>query len=132
MEDGKYVILYVDDDPDFLMTVRTILEKNDYVMIEAPTAEDGLRVFKEQRPDLVIVNSVIRPSGEDEPIKVDWRLTGEGEAFKILDIVAEGVSLAITYRQEYASVLSKEGGNVDALTARLREMVASGALASPQ
>ena len=79
-------------------------------------------------PDLVIVKSVIKAVGE-EPIRVDWRLSQIGGDYKILDIVAEGVSLAITYRQEYASVVSQAGGNVDALTDQLKTKVAAGAFA---
>ena len=56
MKSGKHVILYIDDDPDYLEAVRTILEANDYVMLEAASAEEGLMVYKEERPDLVIVD----------------------------------------------------------------------------
>lgn len=93
-----------------------------------PELDFGREVRDTARPKLVIVTSVIRTPG-DEPFKVDWRLTEKDDQFRILDVVGEGVSLAITYRQEYASVLSKAGGNVDALTDRLREMVDSGAFA---
>ena len=53
MQDGKHVILYVEDDPDFRDAMRQILEANGYVMVEAASAEDGLRTFKEAKPDLV-------------------------------------------------------------------------------
>ncbi len=79
-------------------------------------------------PDLVIVKSVIRAVG-NEPIRVDWRLTQAGAGYKILDVVAEGVSLAITYRQEYASVVSQAGGNIDVLTEQLKSKVEDGAFA---
>lgn len=56
MRDGKHVILYIDDDPDFLDSMRTVLEANGYIMVEAPTAEEGLRVYRQEKPDLVIVD----------------------------------------------------------------------------
>ena len=37
MQDGKPVILYIDDDQDFLDGMRAILEANDYAMVEATT-----------------------------------------------------------------------------------------------
>ena len=43
------------------------------------------------------------------------------------DIVAEGVSLAMTYRQEYSSVVSRNGGDVGVLTRKLNDLVAAGA-----
>ena len=54
MRDGKHVILYVDDDPDYLDAIRVILETNGYEMVEARTAEEGLMVFHETSPDLVL------------------------------------------------------------------------------
>jgi len=56
MRDGKYVILYVDDDQDMLDSLRMVLEANGYVMEEALSAEDGLHRFKAVSPDFVIVD----------------------------------------------------------------------------
>jgi len=56
MQDGKHVILCVDDDQDVLFFLRTVLESNGYVMAEAASAEEGLRVYKEVKPDCVIVD----------------------------------------------------------------------------
>ncbi|MCE5278938.1 MAG: response regulator [Planctomycetaceae bacterium] len=56
MQDNKHVILYIDDDKDFLDVMRMILEKNGYIMAEAASAEEGLRVYKDIKPDLVIVD----------------------------------------------------------------------------
>ncbi len=71
------------------------------------------------------VSSVLaRPQGE--PVKVDWRvLQGDG-GYKIVDIVAEGVSIAVTLRSEYTSVLKNNGGSVSALTQVLKKKVAGG------
>jgi DNA-binding response OmpR family regulator len=59
MKDGKFVILCVDDDPDVLMVLRTILENGGYFVEEAPTAELGLKKFKEAHPDLAIVDMMM-------------------------------------------------------------------------
>ena len=56
MKNGAFVILCVDDDQDVLTSLRLILEKNGYAMVEAYSAEDGVRVYKESKPDLVIVD----------------------------------------------------------------------------
>ena len=56
MKDGKHVILYVDDDQDCLDSVRAVLEANGYVVVDAPSAELGLKVFRAERPDLVIAD----------------------------------------------------------------------------
>lgn len=56
MQDGKYVILCIDDDPDILMSLRVVLESNGYLVATAPSAEEGIELYKESRPDIVIVD----------------------------------------------------------------------------
>lgn len=56
MQNGKHVILLVDDDPDLLESLKVVLEANDYVVITAQSAEEGLRTYKKTDPDLLIVD----------------------------------------------------------------------------
>lgn len=63
-------------------------------------------------------SQVIRPNRP--PLPVSWRLTPD---LKVVDIIVEGVSMAITYRQEYASVLRTAG--VDGLLSAMRNQVAA-------
>ena len=43
---------------------------------------------------------------------------------KIIDVVAEGTSLRLTQRQDYASYLSRNNNNIDALINAMRQQVA--------
>jgi phospholipid transport system substrate-binding protein len=66
----------------------------------------------------VLVHSKIdMPTSED--IRVDWRLRGRDGEFVIVDIIVEGVSMAVTQRSEFASVIQNRGG-VDGLLEALR------------
>jgi DNA-binding response OmpR family regulator len=56
MQDGKYVILCIDDDPDVLETLQILLQANGYTTITAPNAEEGLKLYQSQRPDLVLLD----------------------------------------------------------------------------
>lgn len=56
MQDGKYVILCIDDDTDILSFLEIVLEAEGYVYASATSAEEGLKVFKEVDPDLIIVD----------------------------------------------------------------------------
>jgi DNA-binding response OmpR family regulator len=56
MQDGKYVILCIDDDTDILSFLEIVLEAEGYVYAGAASAEEGLKVFKEVDPDLIIVD----------------------------------------------------------------------------
>jgi phospholipid transport system substrate-binding protein len=58
---------------------------------------------------ITIVHSKIEmPSSED--IRVDWHLRAADSSFAIIDIVVEGVSMAVTQRSEFASVIQSRGG----------------------
>jgi DNA-binding response OmpR family regulator len=59
MKNGKFTILCIDDDPDVLLVLRTILENAGYAVEEAPTAEVGFKKFNEVHPDLVIVDMMM-------------------------------------------------------------------------
>ncbi len=56
MKDGKFVVLCIDDDDDVLLSLRMVLEKNGYSVVEARSGEDGLSVYKKESPDFVIVD----------------------------------------------------------------------------
>ena len=56
MQDGNHVILCIDDDPDIRESLRVILSASGYVVEEAASAEEGLRVYRNSQPDLIIVD----------------------------------------------------------------------------
>lgn len=72
-------------------------------------------------PDGAVVSSqILRPAGQ-APIKVDWRLSGRGGVYKISDVSVDGISMAVTQRSEFASVIQHNGGQVEGLIAMLRQ-----------
>jgi phospholipid transport system substrate-binding protein len=72
-------------------------------------------------PDGSVVSSeIVRPNGAP-PAKVDWVLTAHDGAYKISDVVVEGVSMAVTQRSEFASVIQRNGGQVQGLITALRQ-----------
>jgi phospholipid transport system substrate-binding protein len=68
----------------------------------------------------LVQSRIAQPNGAP-PLKVDWRVGKTGKGFKINDVVVEGISMAITQRQEFASVIQRNGGQIDALLKLLRE-----------
>ncbi len=56
MGQEPYKILTIDDDPDILEALRTFLEANGYEVIQAGSAEEGLKVLRTAQPDLIIVD----------------------------------------------------------------------------
>jgi two-component system cell cycle response regulator len=56
MQDGKHVILCIDDDPDLLFSLRVVLEANNYIVATAETADAGIKAYRESKPDILIVD----------------------------------------------------------------------------
>ncbi len=71
----------------------------------------------------IMVSSTVAPPSS-EVVQVNWRLRYRDDRFKVLDVVAQGVSMALTLRSEYSSVLKNSGGRIDKLIALLRERTA--------
>ena len=70
----------------------------------------------------IFVNSSV-PMEQGEPAKVVWRVKQSGSNYKIVDIIIENVSLAITARNEYSSFIKNNPGGVDALIKDLQKKV---------
>jgi phospholipid transport system substrate-binding protein len=70
----------------------------------------------------VVFSTVKLPNGE--PARVDWTIEQAGSGYKIADVKVEGLSLSDTHRQEFASVISNNGGSVSKLIDVLKKKVA--------
>ncbi|HAX91465.1 MAG TPA: toluene tolerance protein [Rhodospirillaceae bacterium] len=71
---------------------------------------------------VVVSSEVVYPDGKP-PLKIDWRVMPKGGSFAIHDVVVEGVSQSITQRQEYASILQRNEGKIEALLVEMRAKV---------
>ena len=69
-----------------------------------------------------IVNSVLVSTAGRPEVKIDWRVyTKDTENPLIRDLIIEGLSLARTQKEEFASILSSNDGNINALFKTLEE-----------
>ena len=74
-----------------------------------------------------VASQIIRPNG-GPPINIVWKIAKENGGFKIRDVVAENLSMTITQRAEFASVVERGGGGaagVDALNNTLKQKIAA-------
>tara|TARA_B100000586_G_C19981091_1_gene372014 strand:+ start:185 stop:790 length:606 start_codon:yes stop_codon:yes gene_type:complete len=74
----------------------------------------------EKNPKIFLVHTILERQ-DSPPIKVDWRIGKKKDKFVILDIIIEGISLAITQRSEFVSVIDQNQGNIDQLISLLKE-----------
>lgn len=70
--------------------------------------------------DILVETSV---SGSDGPVTPVWRVRAVDGLYKIIDVTVDGVSLALTQRREFASVVNRVG--LDGLLQMLREKLAT-------
>jgi phospholipid transport system substrate-binding protein len=71
-----------------------------------------------------IVSTDISTPGHAAPLRVDWRLIPADGSFKITDVIVEGISMMVTERSEFASVMRRNGGDISGLLALMREKTA--------
>ena len=68
-----------------------------------------------------IVNSTLKATTERPEIRIDWRIyTKDPENVLIRDLIIEGLSLARTQKEEFASVLNSNDGNIQELFKTLK------------
>jgi len=87
---------------------------------------EGFRVTgvrPESEKDTVVLSEITHPDGS-EPTTIDWRVRDRAGKLGVIDVVVEGVSLSVTQRQEYASVIQRNGGKIEPLLALMRQQLA--------
>ena len=63
-----------------------------------------------------IVNSILKSDGQRPDIKIDWRIyTKKKDSPLIRDLIIEGLSLARTQKEEFASILNTNNGDINSL-----------------
>lgn len=67
-----------------------------------------------------LVSSYIVPDAGSK-IKVDWRVRNKNGKNKIIDVIVEGVSMAMTQRSDFSSVIQRGGGKIDVLIDYLKK-----------
>ncbi len=78
--------------------------------------------------DFIVSTHLARPSGP--AIAADWRVRVIDGQYRIIDIMVEGISMAITQRSEFASVVKRDGidGLLTILRARTTKITATAAI----
>jgi phospholipid transport system substrate-binding protein len=77
----------------------------------------------QEQPDGIAVPTVVTRGG-NPPNKVSWLVVRTPAGLRIADVTAEGVSLRLTQRNDYAAYLSRNGGDVGKLIQAMAGQVA--------
>ena len=81
---------------------------------------------EQKSANYTIVNSKIAPSDKNPEINISWRVyTKNPEKPLIRDLIVEGLSLAKTQKEEFASILNSNNNDINALLNKLQEFVSN-------
>jgi phospholipid transport system substrate-binding protein len=72
-----------------------------------------------------VASQIIRPNG-GPPINIIWKIAKLGDSFKIRDVIAENLSMTVTQRAEFSSIVERGGGGnvgIDVLNNTLRQKI---------
>ena len=89
---AKPIILCVDDDQDTLDLLRIALESGGYQVVTAPTAEDGRKKFKSEKPDLVIVDLMMEEVDSGTGLVMKLKAGGNVAPVFMLSSVGDSLS----------------------------------------
>lgn len=70
-----------------------------------------------------IVSTTVMQKNNPNPAKVDWRVSNATGAPKITEVIVDGISMSLTHRQEFASLIERQGGGVAGLIAQLKAKI---------
>ena len=91
-------------------------------LAEYTNPEIDVRNKERLNENYTIVNSILKATDERPEIKIDWRIyTKNPENPLIRDLIIEGLSLARTQKEEFASVLNSNNDDIQALFKVLNE-----------
>jgi len=68
-----------------------------------------------------LVNSLVSGVSGGSALKIDWRVRNKNGQMKVIDVIVEGVSMTLTQRSDFASIIQRGGGDVEALLKHLRK-----------
>lgn len=85
MNDGR--ILVVEDNPKNLKLVRDVLQFSGYVVIEATSGEDGVRLAHQEHPDLILMDLQLPGIDGTEALR-QIRAADEGGVVPVIAVTA--------------------------------------------
>ena len=97
MQEGKHVILCIDDDDDILESLGVILSASGYVVERATSAEEGLRAYRRKTPDLIIVDLMMEEIDAGTSFVTQVRALGSQVPIYLLSSTGDALGQTTSY-----------------------------------
>ncbi len=70
--------------------------------------------------DTIVKSKIISPKSNND-VPVEWRVRKKGNQYKVIDVLVAGVSMSVTQRSDFSSVIQRGGGDVSVLINHLKK-----------
>ena len=91
-------ILIMDDDPDLLRSLQIILEDRDFIVYTATNKDEGIKLLKEKKPDLLIQDLMMESYLEGFGIINDLKQDPSFSALPIIMLTGMTATLEVNFR----------------------------------
>jgi CheY-like chemotaxis protein len=93
-------ILIIDDDRELASTLKTVLEGQGYVVVLAVDSEEGIARARSRRPDLIILDVMMRTTGEGIAAAQQIKHDKELQAIPIVMLTAVSEETGFSFSPE--------------------------------
>ncbi|MDW7680908.1 MAG: response regulator [bacterium] len=104
----KARVLIIDDDEDFRISIRTLLQSEGYQTIEADSGKQGLEKIKLEKPDVILLDIMMETMDEGYLLNQVLRFQKQYEDFKQIPIL-----MVSSIQEDPLSRFPKAAGQVD-------------------
>jgi DNA-binding response OmpR family regulator len=80
-----------------LDSLRLVLENNGYIMVGAESAEQGLKKFKQENPDLIIADLMMEEVDAGTGLVKELKLSGNKAPVYMLSSVGDQLNMNVNY-----------------------------------
>ena len=97
MQDGKQVVLCIDDASDVLSVLEIILTAEGFVFVGAHSAEEGQELYRNRNPDAVIVDLMMEEVDAGTQFARELRVLRNAAPVFMLSSVGDNFNLTADY-----------------------------------
>ncbi len=123
MHDERRLILCIDDDPDILSFLEVVLAAEGFDYLGAGSAEEGLKLFKAQGPDAVIVDLMMEEVDAGMNFARELRVLRSEVPIFMLSSVGDDFNLTADYSELGLAGVFQKPVSPEALAAVLRSVL---------
>ena len=88
-------ILIVDDDPDFVLLITSILQSQAYEVLDASNGQEAMKVIRQSRPDLILLDVMMSTTLEGVEVSRELEATPELSTIPVLMISSISMRLVV-------------------------------------